>query len=127
MTQCLDQVPRCRGGSSPGVLAGLGAGLYNHENARVLAAHAFHSAEGAHFRMTTSTPNEFTRAIAAAYDETPYVSPAFPQTHPDKLCAMARLFGLDAPAPARARVLELGCADGSNLLPMAQHAPEARF
>jgi methyltransferase-like protein/2-polyprenyl-3-methyl-5-hydroxy-6-metoxy-1,4-benzoquinol methylase len=77
--------------------------------------------------MTTSTPNEFTRAIAAAYDETPYVSPAFPQTHPDKLCAMARLFGLDAPAPARARVLELGCADGSNLLPMAQHAPEARF
>jgi methyltransferase-like protein/cyclopropane fatty-acyl-phospholipid synthase-like methyltransferase len=24
-------------------------------------------------------------------------------------------------------VLELGCADGSNLLPMAQHAPDARF
>jgi methyltransferase-like protein/2-polyprenyl-3-methyl-5-hydroxy-6-metoxy-1,4-benzoquinol methylase len=75
----------------------------------------------------TSAPSEFTRAIAAAYDETPYVSTAFPQTHPDKLCAMARLFGLDAPAPARARVLELGCADGSNLLPMAQHAPDARF
>jgi 2-polyprenyl-3-methyl-5-hydroxy-6-metoxy-1,4-benzoquinol methylase len=77
--------------------------------------------------MTTSSPNEFTRAIGAAYDETPYVSTAFPQTHPDKLCAMARLFGLDAPAPARARVLELGCADGTNLLPMAQHAPGARF
>jgi methyltransferase-like protein/cyclopropane fatty-acyl-phospholipid synthase-like methyltransferase len=77
--------------------------------------------------MTTSPASEFTRAIGAAYDETPYVSPAFPQTHPDKLCAMGRLFGLDAPAPARARVLELGCADGSNLLPMAQHAPDARF
>ena len=76
--------------------------------------------------MTTSSPNEFTRTIAAAYDETPYVSPACPQTHPDKLCAMARLFGLEAPEPARARVLELGCGDGTNLLPMAQHAPEAR-
>jgi methyltransferase-like protein len=77
--------------------------------------------------MTTFSPNEFARAIGAAYDETPYVSSAFPQTHPDKLCAMAHLFGLDAPAPARARVLELGCAGGSNLLPMAQHAPDARF
>jgi methyltransferase-like protein/2-polyprenyl-3-methyl-5-hydroxy-6-metoxy-1,4-benzoquinol methylase len=77
--------------------------------------------------MTTSIPNEFTRAVGAAYDETPYLSSAFPQTHPDKLCAMARLFGVDAPAPARARVLELGCADGANLLPMAQHASEARF
>jgi methyltransferase-like protein len=77
--------------------------------------------------MTTSTANELTRATGAAYDETPYVSVAFPETHPDKLCAMARLFGLQAPEPARARVLELGCGDGSNLLPMAQHAPDARF
>jgi methyltransferase-like protein len=77
--------------------------------------------------MTISTPNEPTRATGAAYDETPYVSIAFPETHPDKLCAMARLFGLEAPAPARARVLELGCGDGTNLLPMAQHAPEGRF
>src|SRR5690349_5278176 len=77
--------------------------------------------------MTISRPNESTRAIGAAYDETPYVSIAFPETHPDKLCAMARLFGLEAPDPARARVLELGCGDGTNLLPMAQHAPDARF
>src|SRR3954468_1383128 len=77
--------------------------------------------------MTTSIPSEITRATGAAYDETPYVSIAFPETHPDKLCAMARLFGLEAPEPARARVLELGCGDGTNLLPMAQHAPEARF
>jgi methyltransferase-like protein len=77
--------------------------------------------------MTTSTPNELTRAIVAAYDETPYTNISFPETHPDKLCAMARLFGLAAPEPARARVLELGCGDGSNLLPMAQHAPNARF
>jgi methyltransferase-like protein len=77
--------------------------------------------------MTTSTRNPFAQATGAAYDETPYVSIAFPDTHPDKLCAMARLFGLEAPEPARARVLELGCGDGTNLLPMAQHAPDARF
>ena len=77
--------------------------------------------------MTTSTPHASERATGAAYDETPYVSIAFPETHPDKLCAMARLFGLEAPEPARARVLELGCGDGTNLLPMAQHAPDARF
>lgn len=77
--------------------------------------------------MASSIANEFSRAIGAAYDETPYPTTALPQTHPDKLCAMARLFGLAAPEPARARVLELGCADGGNLLPMAQHAPGGRF
>ncbi len=40
---------------------------------------------------------------------------------------MGRLFGLNAPAPSNARVLELGCAAGANLLPMAQHAPQAKF
>ena len=47
-----------------------------------------------------------------AYDETPYPSGAFPQTHPNRLAAMARLFGVPAADPAKARVLELGCADG---------------
>lgn len=40
---------------------------------------------------------------------------------------MGRLFGLTPADPRQARVLELGCADGANLLPMAQHAPQARF
>lgn len=61
------------------------------------------------------------------YDETPYPSSAFPQTHPNRLAAMARLFGIEAAAPSNARVLELGCADGANLLPMAAMAPETSF
>jgi methyltransferase-like protein/cyclopropane fatty-acyl-phospholipid synthase-like methyltransferase len=40
---------------------------------------------------------------------------------------MGRLFGLNVVPPSSARVLELGCADGANLLPMADHAPNARF
>jgi methyltransferase-like protein/2-polyprenyl-3-methyl-5-hydroxy-6-metoxy-1,4-benzoquinol methylase len=62
-----------------------------------------------------------------AYDETPYPSAAFPQTHPNRLAAMGRLFGFKAVSPANARVLELGCADGSNLLPMAEQARGATF
>ncbi|MBL8945654.1 MAG: class I SAM-dependent methyltransferase, partial [Myxococcales bacterium] len=49
------------------------------------------------------------------------------RTQPDRLAALGRLFGLDAPAPSRARVLELGCASGGNLLPLAERAPEASF
>lgn len=40
---------------------------------------------------------------------------------------MARLLGVAAAAPTKARVLELGCADGSNLLPLAAQFPEATF
>jgi SAM-dependent methyltransferase len=62
-----------------------------------------------------------------AYDEVPYPSFALPQTHPDRLATIATLLGL-APAPvARCRVLELGCGDGSNLIPMAASLPASRF
>ncbi len=64
---------------------------------------------------------------ATSYDQAPYPSSAFPQTQPNRLAAMARLFGVAAASPATARVLELGCADGSNLLPMADRSPQASF
>lgn len=41
--------------------------------------------------------------------------------------AIGRLFGLRAPDPSTARVLELGCAGGSNLLPLAYALPDAQF
>lgn len=61
------------------------------------------------------------------YDEFPYVSEAHPQTHPGRLGALAKLFGMQ-PAPlGGCRVLELGCASGGNLLPMAAQMPGASF
>lgn len=75
--------------------------------------------------MTTSAANA--QPTATSYDETPYPSASFPQSHPNRLAAMARLFGLTPASPAKARVLELGCADGSNLLPMAEQYPGATF
>src|SRR6476661_8295153 len=61
------------------------------------------------------------------YDELPYPGSAFAQTHPDRLATLATLFGM-TPAPVeRCRVLELGCGDGGNLIPMAFGLPESRF
>jgi methyltransferase-like protein/SAM-dependent methyltransferase len=40
---------------------------------------------------------------------------------------MARIFGLDATPPHNARVLELGCASGGNLIPMALAYPGSHF
>lgn len=49
------------------------------------------------------------------------------QTHPDRLAAVAKLFGMD-PAPiATCRVLEIGCSNGGNLIPMAYYIPGGTF
>ena len=40
---------------------------------------------------------------------------------------MARIFGLTPPDVARCRVLELGCAAGGNLIPMAFNHPDSAF
>ena len=61
------------------------------------------------------------------YDEVSYPGLPFIQTHPDRLCTLARLFGLAAPEPATSRVLEIGCGDGGNLIPMAYGLPAATF
>ncbi|MHB1353582.1 MAG: methyltransferase domain-containing protein [Thiobacillus sp.] len=58
-----------------------------------------------------------------SYDELPYDSLPLPETQPDFLAALARLHGFDAPDPTRARILELGCASGGNLIPLAWRWP----
>lgn len=62
-----------------------------------------------------------------SYDRVPYQSVALPQTHPDRLATHARLFGLEPAPVADCRVLEVGCGDGGNLLPMAAALPGSTF
>ena len=62
-----------------------------------------------------------------SYDVVPYASSAFPQSHPDRLAAVARLFGVPSASPERCRVLELGAASGGNLIPMAYGLPDSEF
>ena len=61
------------------------------------------------------------------YDLQPYASHAFAQTAPARLAAVARLFGLPAAPVGTARVLELGCSSGGNLVPLAERFPDAEF
>jgi SAM-dependent methyltransferase len=62
-----------------------------------------------------------------SYDEVPYDSNPFQQTHPSRLFTIGTLFGL-RPAPVqRCRVLELACAGGGNLMPMADYLPDSEF
>jgi methyltransferase-like protein/SAM-dependent methyltransferase len=62
-----------------------------------------------------------------SYDEVPYESHPYSQTHPSRLAVIARLFDLSPPPVERCRVLELGCASGGNLIPMAEAFPESWF
>jgi SAM-dependent methyltransferase len=63
---------------------------------------------------------------AGAYDRLAYPGFAYAATHPARLEAIGRLFGVDAPPAASCRVLELGCGDGGNALSIAQTLPGAR-
>lgn len=63
--------------------------------------------------------------IAGDYDNRPYLSKAFSYTAPGHLRAAAHLYGIETVPLKQARVLELGCAAGGNLLPFALAYPEA--
>jgi methyltransferase-like protein len=63
----------------------------------------------------------------AAYAEVPYPGLAFPQSHPDRLATNGRLMGMTPQPPERCRLLELGCGDGGNLVPMAASLPDSEF
>ncbi len=84
--------------------------------------------------MPNSATDQFAGPLAAAppplatsYDEIPYPRLAFPYTHPSHLATVGRLLGL-LPAPVdRCRVLELGCAGGANLVPMAYAIPSSTW
>jgi len=68
-----------------------------------------------------------TADLRASYDAFPYQSLPLRQTHPDRLATIASLFGF-APAPVeQCRVLEIGCAAGGNLIPMAVSYPQSGF
>src|SRR3954470_16876546 len=63
---------------------------------------------------------------ANVYDDVPYSNYPYAQTHPDRLATVAILHGLEPPDPFHARVLELGCGAGGNLLAMAAATPGVR-
>src|SRR6188472_2226436 len=63
---------------------------------------------------------------ANVYDDVPYSNFPYAQTHPDRLATVAILHGLQPPDPFHARVLEIGCGAGGNLMAMAAATPGIR-
>ena len=66
-------------------------------------------------------------AIRERYDAVPYRHGAVSDSHPARIGAIARLLGIQAAPPDRCRVLELGCGEGMNLLPLAERFPKSEF
>ena len=75
-------------------------------------------------RVDTPTSNA---ALVRKYDAVAYAAQSNALSHPDHLAVVATLFGLEPADVATCRVLELGCSDGANLLPMAANLPGASF
>ena len=63
--------------------------------------------------------------MTISFEDVPYEGTSIPTSHPERLAIDAWLRGFRAPDPARARILELGCAEGANIVPMAYHFEDA--
>ena len=65
--------------------------------------------------------------VTTTYDEVPYESRPIDATHPSRLAALGCLFGMRPANVEACRVLEIGCATGGNLVPMAVSLPNSQF
>ncbi len=65
--------------------------------------------------------------MTISYEDVPYEGCPVPASHPERLAVDAWLRGLAAAHPARARILEIGCAEGANIVPLAYHYEDAQI
>src|SRR5262245_17007937 len=65
--------------------------------------------------------------VQYSYNDIPFPTLARHQTHPNHLAALSRLLGMNPPPVEHCRILELGCGNGKNLIPMAYQLPESEF
>ncbi len=68
-----------------------------------------------------------TRSKMTTYDEIPYPIYAHVSSAPENLAAIALLFGMKPHDVENSRVLEIGCASGGNMIPLAARHPKATF
>lgn len=64
--------------------------------------------------------------IKKSYDEIPYDSKVFKESLPENLYFAGLLYGLKAPKVGSARVLELACSTGGNIIPFALNHKDAK-
>lgn len=69
--------------------------------------------------------NEITNELEKSYNELPYRSSAFAQCSPLHLEACGRILDINPQISANAKILEIGCSYGGNLIPFAFDNPNA--
>ncbi|OQW93901.1 MAG: hypothetical protein BWK79_08720 [Beggiatoa sp. IS2] len=65
-------------------------------------------------------------SVSNSYDDLPYTCVPSPRTQPQRLATVATFFGMTPPPVPTSRVLEIGCADGSNTIAMGYTLPAAQ-
>jgi len=68
---------------------------------------------------------ENVKAVQNSYDEAPYKSKTFYYTQPGRQQMVLKLLGFKTPDLENARVLEIGCSFGGNIIPFALENPKA--
>jgi SAM-dependent methyltransferase len=66
-------------------------------------------------------------AVHELYQSHVYPPMSHPLSDPAVSAVAAKLGGLEVPHPRRARILEIGCSSGHNLIPLARRWPESHF
>jgi SAM-dependent methyltransferase len=56
----------------------------------------------------------------------PYATFALRVADPNRLAAIARLYGVNVSAPTEASILEIGCGTGTNIIHLAERYPQSR-
>ena len=77
--------------------------------------------------MANKETIENVKIIQKSYDETPYKSKTFYYTQPGRQQMVLKLLGFKTPDLEKARVLEIGCSFGGNIIPFALENPKADF
>lgn len=57
----------------------------------------------------------------------PYKTFARKETHPARIGALARLYGINAAPAEQCNLFEIGCGDGGNIIPLAAQYPKSSF
>jgi methyltransferase-like protein/2-polyprenyl-3-methyl-5-hydroxy-6-metoxy-1,4-benzoquinol methylase len=80
-------------------------------------------------QLSSTESDEFLESTTphTAYDDVPYLSYPYNQSHPNRLAVIATLFGMKPANVEHCRVLEMGCASGGNLIPLAAEFPRSSF
>lgn len=66
------------------------------------------------------------KMIEKTYDSTPYLSNSYGKTWPGRQKTVLQFLGFHAPEIETARVLEIGCSFGGNIIPFALTHPKQR-